>query len=542
MACGTLFAQEEQKEAIVSVENDYNPVVVQVNKKIFTPTVEGRVESRPSELIFSKQATPFTGFTSEKSSEELLPEQDKSQPGYLRLGYGIRNDMDGKLSYNVRFSEKSILRAYASFEGFNSKVNGIDGNGRWKTRMYNTDAILDYTYKFQKLHLNIDGSFNNRSFNYQRAEKAKIPVNWQHHTNYYAGMSAVSQLAGPFAYSIRVAYTHSLTGYSDGQKKPISEDHIKANAGFSYEIYSKNLRKIGFEIDFNYFIYNSALLKARKGYQNLMSMDFSPYTDFNFNGWKLLAGVNLNFRNANGPIVAAAPNIRIEKNFNKRISYYAKATGGRKDNSFAVIEGITPYWGYNSNSDRQIKPTYKIVDVATGTRITFEPFSFDLFAGYALTKDDLLQQIGYSGAGNSGLIYTVFAQEYTHNAYAETRLGYDYGGWLNIAADARYDFWNCKDKDLLAFKPEVTTNANIEVMPIKGLSINAGYNFTLYTKTATQGRLECKHDLHARISYKINRMFGVFITGDNLLNREYYEYYGYYTRGIRGMLGATMNF
>ena len=107
---GTLFAQEDSQNAVVSVENDYNPTIVTVNKKSFTPTVESKSQAKPAELIFSKQTTPYTGFVSEKNTKELLPAQERPLPGYLRVGYGIRNDIDAKLAYNLNFGTKSYLR------------------------------------------------------------------------------------------------------------------------------------------------------------------------------------------------------------------------------------------------------------------------------------------------------------------------------------------------------------------------------------------------------------------------------------------------
>ena len=124
---GTLFAQEDSQNAVVSVENDYNPTIVTVNKKSFTPTVESKSQAKPAELIFSKQTTPYTGFVSEKNTKELLPAQERPLPGYLRVGYGIRNDIDAKLAYNLNFGTKSYLRVLGAFDGFKSNINGVSG-------------------------------------------------------------------------------------------------------------------------------------------------------------------------------------------------------------------------------------------------------------------------------------------------------------------------------------------------------------------------------------------------------------------------------
>ena len=535
LMCSALFAQEDNRNAVVSVENDYNPTVVTVKKKNFTPTVEGKSNAKPAELIFSKQATPYKGFISEKSTKEVLPAQEEPMGGYLRAGYGIKNDIDTKLAYNLNFGDKSHLKFLGTFNGFRCDIPGI--YQKWNSRMFNTAAAIDFGYKFKKLTFSIAGNINNRVFNYQKAFGYEDMSNNQHRMNYDIRVNGVSQLAGPFAYTFKAGYTNSLMSYIDGIKNPITEQHINAGGTFAYEIYTKYMRRAGIEIDFNGFLYNKTLKNNVYKYDNFLSMDLNPYADFNFNNWKITFGANLNVRNGNGPVFAIAPHVTVDKALTKRISFYANLTGGRKDNCFKTIESITPYWGYNSLDNKQIKPTYKILDAVAGTRMTWEPFSFDIFAGYTLTKDDLLQT-----PAEKNLVYCNLEQAYTNNLYAGSRIGYDYGGWLKIEADAKYNYWTCKERNLLALRPETTANAKIEVRPIKNLIVKVGYNFTRYCKVENATRVSDKHDLYARASYTINKYFGAFIQGNNLLNDNYYEYAGYYTRGISGILGATVNF
>ena len=44
------------------------------------------------------------------------------------------------------------------------------------------------------------------------------------------------------------------------------------------------------------------------------------------------------------------------------------------------------------------------------------------------------------------------------------------------------------------------------------------------------------------VNYQINKNFGVYMDGSNLLNCKYYDYAGYMARGARGSLGLTMSF
>jgi hypothetical protein len=91
-------------------------------------------------------------------------------------------------------------------------------------------------------------------------------------------------------------------------------------------------------------------------------------------------------------------------------------------------------------------------------------------------------------------------------------------------------------------KPEVTADVDVEARFIEDLTVRVGFNYTCYTKGETLGRINHKYDLNARVNYQINKNFGVYMDGSNLLNCKYYDYAGYMARGARGSLGLTMSF
>ena len=179
-----------------------------------------------------------------------------------------------------------------------------------------------------------------------------------------------------------------------------------------------------------------------------------------------------------------------------------------------------------------------------GSRISFEPLSMEINAGYAYTMDDLLDtpQPQAENEAYKNLVYVNIGQDNTHHAYAALKLGCDLRSWVKLSAETRYDFWHCNNNYLLVMKPMLTVDANAEARIIENLTMRIGYNFTRYTKSETRGRISNKNDLYARVSYQINKRFGAYIQGNNLLNSRYYEYAGYMTRGTRGSLGATVNF
>ena len=531
---GAATAQSGIKNAVVNVENDYTPEVIEVTKKNFTPEDNTETNSEPVLLIFSKDGKTYNGFTSETDIKDGMPQKETAMPGYIRLGYGLTNDIDAKAAYRLGVGKNGSLKAYTAFDGYRSDIDGLAGE--WNSRLFKTTAGLGYTHRFNSLTLDIDGAFKNSVFNYQSTGFV-IPglTDKQDGQNYHLEIGAISHLQGAFSYRIKGDAEYVTRKYTSGQKEPIGEMRYGIAAGLGYEILSEHINRLGIDLGMDAYTYNGAMKSA--GYNTLFSIDAAPYANLKFGNCRLKAGVRMNIITHGEGIFAIAPDIKVASNVKENITVYGSITGGRTENDLAKMESMTPYWGFDKSGNAKPKPTYRIADVKLGSRITFEPLSMEFNAGYAYTQDDLIQVMEQK----NGFIYSNFAQDNTHHAYANLLLGYDLHGWLKMSADATYNYWNCKENTLLIMKPEVSVNLNAEARIIENLTFRIGYNYTHYTKT-DNGRMDDKNDLYARISYQINKRFGAYIQGNNLLNCKYYDYAGYVTRGIRGSLGATVNF
>ena len=105
------FAQSDSLNAVVNVENDYNPIIVKAVKQSFTPQIEMPTDNTPLDLVFSRSATPFERFVSNRDLSNLLPAQETLYNGYARLGYGNYNNVDAKL-VKQQYSEYLIISMY----------------------------------------------------------------------------------------------------------------------------------------------------------------------------------------------------------------------------------------------------------------------------------------------------------------------------------------------------------------------------------------------------------------------------------------------
>ena len=525
-------AQTDIKNAVVNVENDYTPEVMEVTKKNFTPSGKKEADTEPMTLVFSKSGKAFNGFTSEMDIKDAMPQKEKPFPGYVRLGYGLTNDIDAKAAYRLGVGNNGTLNAYAGFDGYKCKVDGLAGE--WDSRLFKTIAGVGYDHRFKGLTLGVNGAFRNSAFNYQGLGASGLSDE-QSGQEYRLAINGVSSLAGAWSYDFNAGWDYLVRNWSAGAKNPVGEMRFGAGLGLAYETLNKWVSNFGVGLGMDAFTYNATLKDAGKGYDTYFSIDVDPYANLKLGKWTMKTGVRMNILTRGRGAFAIAPDIKAMSNINKHFTVYGAIGGGRTNNSLARLESITPYWGFNGQE--RLKPTYTIVDACIGSRISFDPLSMEINAGYAYTKDDLIQVMEQ----NNGFVYSNFAQDNMHHVFAALSLGYDLRGWLKMSADAKYNYWNCSDNTLLIMKPEVAVNLNAEVRIIEDLTMRIGYNYAHYTKT-DNGRMNDKHNLYARISYQINKRFGAYIQGNNLLNCNYYDYAGYWTRGIRGSLGATVNF
>lgn len=534
---GAASAQKGKLKAVVNIENEYNPNVTPVNKKSFTPSIDSSQEATQHEIIFSEKPTPFESFVSNRDTKTIAPKQDWCYNGYARLGYSTANGIDAAAAYRFKLTDRDNIKAFAALNGFKGDLDGKYYD--WNSRMYNSLVDLGYTHMFSKLKLDVAGDFSNMVFNYQSATNSNTATDKQNSSNFGFGVKGTSVLSGSFSYKFHAGYTLSSRKYSTDSKTGIAENRLNAGGEAAFQLGIEELSNLGLAVNVDMFMYNKALKSPLNGYTDYVSADIDPYLNFNFNGWGLRVGTKMNFITANGPAFAIAPDVKVEKDFSERVHFYALLTGGRTNNTMRLVESISPYWGFDKNAARQLEPTYRIVDANIGTSVTFEPVFLEFAAGYAYTKNDLLQCEEISANSN---MYINLAQANTNNAYIFARAGYDLGGWLDISANARYDYWGCDNKNLLMMKPEISCSLNAEARVLKTLTFRLDYNFAQFTKGEENKRHKAKNELNLRASYQILPWLGAFAEGKNLLGSKYCEYEGYVTRGARAMLGVTANF
>ena len=535
------FAQKDSLNAVVKVENDYNPIIVKAVKQSFTPQVELPTDNTPLDLVFSRSATPFEKFVSNRDLTNLLPGQEAADNGYARLGYGNCNNVDAKVGYRLDLGKNDEINMFASLTGFKTDIDGIENMSReWNSRFYNTWITADYTHRFSGLSFSVIGGANNNVFNYQPAGfSTEIGTDKQNYNDYRLMTQIKSNLAGPISYSANAGYQLHTRKYSSAMKERTSENQFSAGGDIKFEIGDELLRAVGVAADFDAFIYNDAMKPAYNKYDNYMSIRTNPFMDFRCDTWKFRLGIHADVLTANGKKIAFAPDIKFEGSITDNIIFYANADGGNSLNTFTALNELSPYWCYREES-KQFTPTYKVVDIETGVRMGFEPLAVRLYTGYDYSKYNLLPTVSFNNAQN--MIFTDFVQDDTRKYYVGAEASYDYSGWFNATADMQYNKWSCDGADdQLLFTPMFEANLKARARLYEGLYFGLGYNYARYTKGGKE-RIKNMNNLNTHISYKFHKQFNAYIQADNLLNKDYFSYAGYMAKGINFLAGVEYNF
>lgn len=525
----TVSAQKDSLDAVIKVENEYAPVVVKANKQNFTPQIDIENSEKPLDLMFSEKTSQYSQFISERSTNDIQPEQALLFPGYARIGYGNNNNADAMVGYRIDLNEKEKIRMLASFTGYNAKRESFEGD--WDSRFYTTWLSADYIYRFDDLSFEIEGNVNNKVFNYRQLQSEG--TNKQHSSSYNIALKASSHLASPLSYKGNIGYSYNTRKYTLGLKENMGENHISANGTVMYELTDKYIYNIGVNATVNSYIYNDAKNLDGSDYNNFTTIGINPFTNFRYNNWKIRLGVHMDMHTKGKSFLAVAPDVNIEGQINDVITLFAVANGGRTHNTFTIIEQALPYF----DNIGQYAPTYKIADIMAGTRLTAGPVKTSLYVGYAYTKDDL-----FPDAVSSDNLFNIFSQATSRNIYVGGQIEYEFEGWLKASANIRYDKWNSPDKNIaLNYKPMLNADINAEARIIEGLYVDAGYIFTRHTKD-NDHRIKNKNNFNAKIRYKCHEQIEAFIQGDNLFNSKYEIYPGYIAQGANVIVGASMSF
>lgn len=528
-------AQKQANDSTVNrtvvVEQEYNPDIrdaskINVMPQVEPPTVSKKAVEYDATLAPANQipATVMQAYTGKET-------QAKALPGYVRLGYGSKGNLDARANYLFTFSARDRLNLNLHLNGMDGKLDLPDDLGKWKSYYYHTHAGLDYTHAFRKADLNVAGHFDLSNFNF-------LPNSSNAKQKFTAGdlhlgvKSTDADLPLQFRAETNLLLygrQHELT-YTDA-KETIVRTLAEASASISEE------QSVAVAFVLNNVFYSN------NSFEDYTALNLTPYYLFQNDDWKVRLGAHIDLAFGFGKKFYASPDVSAEYTFSDSYQLYAQAKGGKLLNDFRRMETVSPY------GEIAVQPevTYEQLNAALGFKASpAAGFWFNLYGGYQNLKNDLLQ-----------MQFNVFSltQEYPHglllgtgntqNVYAGAALSYDYKNILSFSASGIYRNWSIDNEETqnegLLFKPALEAKFEASFRPVSAAIVNVGY-LHIEREKVEGAKVDPVANLYLGGSYEFFKGISAYVRVSNLLNKDYQYYRGYPTEGINFLGGVSFKF
>lgn len=528
-------AQKQVKDSTVNrtviVEQEYNPDIPDASKinvmpQVEPPTVSKKTVEYDATLVPAGEipATVMQAYTGKEVQTETLP-------GYVRLGYGSKGNLDARANYLFTFSNHDRLNLTLHINGMDGKLDLPDDLGKWKAYYYHTHAGMDYTHAFKKVDLNVAGNFDLSNFNF-------LPYSINNKQKFTSGdlHFGVKSTSAELPFQFRAETNLLLYGrqheldYTD-TKETMVRTRAEASAPISEE------QTIGLALAMDNAFYKN------NRFEDYTSLNLNPYYLFENDDWKIRFGAHVDLALGFSKAFFASPDVMVQYTFSDSYQLYAQAKGGKQQNDFRRMEAISPY----GETPAQPEATYEQLNAALGFKAS--PVSglwINLYGGYQNLKNDLLQM---QFSGNS------ITEDYPHalllgtantqNAYAGAEVSYDYKDFITVSASGTYRHWSIDHEDTqkegLLFKPSLEAKFEVSFRPVSAAWVNLGYRHVNREKVEGE-KVDPVSNLYLGGSYEFFKGISVYARVNNLLNKDYQYYWGYPTEGINFLGGVSFKF
>lgn len=553
LACQTVN-QTPLPERTVVVENEYNPDITDAAKVNVLPPVEEPAVTT-GKIEYATQESPVLDWGTYRPMQSFgeNPRQASAKKGYARLGYGNYGNVDVKLDYLFRISEKDRLWAAFSLDGMNGKLKlppafGIPAeNADWKSRFYSSALNVGYEHLFGTYKLSLAGDLGTDHFNYRPLPATNGPGMGEGPTEYkdsqhqtkgqFRALLTSSDETLPVQFSLEAGYAYFGREYTRGVKATDREQiaTLKADAWGRID----ERQKIGLKLDLNGLFYSD------EAYNNYGSLEANPYYLLENDAWKLRLGAHVDFSFGKGNVLEVAPDIDLNYVFSGHYVLYLKAEGGRILNDYRRMSGENPYWsvylpGWWEN-------TYIPLDATLGIKASpVAGFRFNLFAGYRIANHDLCFG-DFLPEDHPGYVYSYVQTANLQAIRAGLELSYTYKDFAGLSALVSYQRWNDREDALLLMKPELELKFNAGIKLLSSLNIDLGYEYVSRPRVRLQSqadalRMNPVNNLSLGATYRFWKEFSAYVKINNLLNREYQYAYSYPSEKLNFLAGLTFRF
>lgn len=509
---------------MVLVESTYNPIIVEAVKRNFIPE-EVKPSMSKEQVAYADDNVDLTNFDREALSAqtmEVAPEKGAS--GYMHLGYGNYNNLDGLAAYKWQMNKNNDLAFKAHANGWNGKLRLDDGT-QWRSCLYDMGLNADYNMLLGNVALNVGAHGTYYNYNYL---DANAPI--QQASNLGGRFDIKGSAKNRYSYRATASYTRFGRSSYFGNNVPHSENHIHGGASFGMDLYEWGMTSVMLQGD-------ALIYQGLADYSNNYSFGITPQWEYRQGDFRFISGFNMDFlvgENIANPL-QFSPECSISYVPDNRFSALLTLDGGRDIHTFSSLYERSPYWA----SATQLLPTYTFLNAHLdgGIRI-IEGLHLYVGGGYKILSNALFET-----SDTLGVIFANMTNHKAQVAIADISVSYTHKDLVNLSVKSVYNYWMLQGNQvLLARSPQFDTDIDVRVRIIPDFYTYTNLKWVVFTDTSVAPRERAIIDWSLGAHYALNKRFSFFLDAHNLLNRRYSYYTGYPSQGFNVLAGAIFKF
>ena len=516
----------------VLVESTYNPIVVNAVKRNFIPD-EVEPSINKTAIVYADDALPITRLQQKAiPAKKVGIEQEKGFPGYIHLGYGNSNNLDGWAAYHLQLNENNALSINAGINGWNGNLKRQD-KGWWHSYLYDGNADIRYRFTHRKGELGAALTGGHQAFNYLTvgALAPDMGLTDQQHSNLLgANIYAKGLIGKRYRYDASLTYTHlGQQAYLGKADTYHGESLMHTQATFSTELDKYGTVTVGLSDDLMSY-------SSESPYKPIHYFTLTPQWSTSYKQYHFVAGVNLDLSISSNIRMKASPACSVTYNSGKNFNASLLLDGGYRLPTYAYLASLSPYW--MRTPELQSSYTYLNTLLTSNMRLT-EGLHLTINGGYRVIGNAIFETV----ADVANIRYTSFENRNAQLLHASTKLSYDYKQQFSYYAQATYNHWIVEgERAILARAPQLDMQTGVQMHILKDFTLHSDFRYLLFSATVNSERERAIIDWGLGMRYALNTHWTFFLDGHNLLNHHHQIYTGYPTQGIHALAGATFKF
>lgn len=553
-----IFSQDKEENKnigtqVVNVVKPYSPTLSDAFKIKETPSLNDSVTTTKKQIEYNIFSVPVAStFVPAKGKATAIKRapREKVYNTYASLGVG---------NYNNATADFYTSRAINRDEIFDLSLNhhssqgGID-NVELDDKFYNTKLAAAYKRENRYTNWEVNGGLQHQLYNWyglpEETDPSVISSIDEKQSYYTANLGADFEFVDSFFSGGDVSLRYFWDGFSSGESNVVLSPSFEFPVGNEWINLDFNFNYLNGKFDRNYDE------DTELQYSNLI-VDATPSLIILKDNLTVNLGATVAYKmdieNSDNDIYFY-PNINASYRLvEEYVTVYGGLEGGLDQNSYYGFQKGNTYVSPTLN----IIPTDRAYDAFVGIKGKFLPnVSYNLKGSYTTENNKALFRLnpnanaagynsnGYAYGNSFGVIYddvntiSVFG-EINIDINRDLQLGIN-AEFLDYSTDNELKAWN-----LPTIKGSLFADYQINNKWFMGANLfYIGERSDLFSEGATQQEisLDSYFDINAKLGYRINDQFSVYLKANNISNNEYARWANYQVQGFQALFGVTYKF